>query len=129
VILPSHPSTPIIMAHENFDTRDFILTSFVIGSPKVKVHKAVLGRQAYCYNGKHRMWVWEKYRELGEKPNGVTPKRLIWRAWVSNAGGISFEVAKNATPEEAQAAWEDYKLAMGVTKEKIDAKRAEMESP
>ena len=111
----AHPSAPILMRCEDFSGRDFILVSSVIGSPKVAAHKAALGRQAYCFDGERRLWVWESFH--GSK--------LFWRAWVSNAGGIAFEVAPDASSLDARAAWESYKAMMGVTEAKLAAKRAE----
>ena len=61
----------------------------------VKIHQAKLGRQSTTIQGSaHRLWVW------------VHP---TWTVFVGNNKGICFEVPKGTTPEQAWAAWNDYK--------------------
>lgn len=60
----------------------------------VKWHKDTMGRQAYCFTGWRRYWVWEAYGH--------------WRVYVNNTAGIGFEVNHDATPEAALYAWHSY---------------------
>src|ERR1700749_3257021 len=97
---------------EKFSTKDFLLTSFVIGSPKVAAHRARLGRHSYCFTSSRRYWVWETES---------------WRVYVNNEGGIGFEVPVAFTQERAVEAWNDYKKRMGVTPRRIELMRLRME--
>lgn len=114
----SDVTTPIINVLQGptlqrFDSRDFLLTSFVIGQPKVAAHKTILGRQTYCFTTWRRYWVWETD---------------LWRIYVNDDAGVAFEVPIKFTPEQAVAAWSNYKEKMGVTPERIEAMKAKMES-
>jgi hypothetical protein len=63
----------------------------------VQWHKDVLGPQDRCFTSMRRYWVWS-----GEG----------WRVLVNNKAGVAFEVVPTLTPDEAMAAWDDYKSKM-----------------
>lgn len=67
--------------------------------PSVDSHKRALGKQDYCWNGSQRFWVWE----------GAN-----WRVFCNNVRGTSFEVREGITLEEAFAAWDDYRVKVGL---------------
>lgn len=71
------------------------------GEPRIARHKRLLGKQDYCWTGKHRYWVWE------------VPHR--WRVYVSEVGGVGFEVACNLDAAGAKAALDDYLEKMQLT--------------
>lgn len=50
---------------------------FKSGNKPVEAHKAIFGKQNYCFTGEYKYWVWD----FGN-----------WRVFVSNIRGISVEV-------------------------------------
>lgn len=72
--------------------------------PLVEFHKDRLGKQSYCYQSEYRYWVWENYKADG----------LGWRVYVSNKGGVCFEVTKNSSVDQVKKLFYDYLKKMNV---------------
>jgi hypothetical protein len=63
----------------------------------IELHKDRLGRQSHTATGEYRYYVWDRLAEDG------------WRVYVSQFKGVGFEVLPAATPDQARAAWQNYK--------------------
>lgn len=99
-------STPILniiqQGRDPFKMRDRLqaLTAWVLSRPSalemgaVEYMKSIWGRQDYCFDTYRRYWVWE-----GKG----------WRAFVNRDAGISFEVRKDLSPDEAWAEFEKFR--------------------
>lgn len=59
----------------------------------VEMHKEVFGKQAYCYQGEFRYWVWD----YG-----------TWRVYVSNQKGICIEVDPGFNSSQTMDILRDY---------------------
>jgi hypothetical protein len=64
-------------------------------------HKKRLGKQAFCWNGSQRFWVWE---DVGAK----------WRVFANNGHGTSFETREGLTTDEALEAFQGYRRKVGL---------------
>lgn len=70
--------------------------------------KKYLGKQAYCWTGEFRFWVWE-----GEA-RGFEGEPIGWRVYVSNQKGICFEVEHGSDALQATQAWFDFTEDFGL---------------
>jgi hypothetical protein len=73
-----------------------------LGLRPVEFVKQRLGKQAYCWTGEFRYWVWE-----GEA-RGFEGEMVGWRVYVSNQKGICFEVEQGVSGLQATQAWFDF---------------------
>lgn len=64
----------------------------------VRIHKGIFGKQAYCWNGEYRQWIWEFGDDAG-----------LLRVFVNNIQGISIEVSENLKFSRAIELFERYK--------------------
>lgn len=84
-------------------TLDYLRTCSAV-RPAAKTLQERLGRQDFCYfNGEFRFRVWERL-------DGKSP----WRLFHHPVKGLCLEVPEGASPEDAWAAWEDFKKAVRV---------------
>jgi hypothetical protein len=96
IVLPNTTAIENIVDHVKYwpDYRDFCLS---LPRPRslITIHQTKLGRQTTTIQGSaHRLWVWV---------------RPTWTVFVGNTKGICFEVPEETAPEQAWAAWEEYK--------------------
>ncbi len=109
--IDSMASTPVVnLWSPNDDPKDFARCSELTTKVNMRFgimghvqgHKDALGRQDFCYTGYRRYWIWND-------------KDLKWRVFVSNQGGVSFEVnsEKVASVSEATRCFEEYAKLIG----------------
>ncbi len=65
----------------------------------VEAHKAMFGRQSYCWTGEYRYYVWD----FGK-----------WRVYVSNQMGVAIEVEPEMSLKETMAILRNYWTKIGV---------------
>lgn len=112
-------TTPIWMIladDKSFVSKEMLAVDILVGSPKVRACKRILGRQDYCFQGSYRYWVWERFSSEGV---------FLWRLYASRRG-MSLEIPEDLSKitraealVQARKAWEDFKDSMGIAQEQI----------